>query len=229
PVSSVLARYWKRAFNLYSQYDGQTLYDEWFKVFAPKGRAPYAGELWHSPDHALTLKLIAQTQGEAFYKGEIAQKIDEFSKQTAGYIRLQDLADYEAQWVEPIKVNYRGYDVWEIPPNSQGIIALQALNILKGFEFKEKECLDTYHTQIEAVKLAFTDALNHVTEPQHMVYQVEQMLSEEYAQTRRALIKDEAVLPVVGEPFGGGTVYLATADKEGNMVSFIQSNYRGFG
>ncbi|MDQ0414395.1 gamma-glutamyltranspeptidase [Mesobacillus stamsii] len=139
------------------------------------------------------------------------------------------MAAYKPEWVQPIKVNYRGYDVWEIPPNGQGIVALMALNMLKGYELKEKESVDTYHKQIEAMKLAFADAKKYVTDPEKMTVSSEQLLSEEYAEARRSLIGDSARLPEPGTPPKGGTVYLAAADGEGNMISFIQSNYMGFG
>lgn len=126
-------------------------------------------------------------------------------------------------------MNYRGYDVWEIPPNGQGIITLMALNILKGYEFNEKDSLDTYHKQIEAIKLTFTDGLEYITQQDHMDVTAEQLLSEGYAEKRRELIGEEALDPTPGEPQRGGTVYLSTADGDGNMVSFIQSNYMGFG
>src|SRR5690606_23025409 len=123
------------------------------------------------------------------------------------------------------KVNYRGYDVWEIPPNGQGIIALMALNILKGYTFKEKDSADTVHKQIEAMKLSFVDGLKYITQPDKMRVSVEQLLADAYAEARRDLITEEALQPEPGNPEAAGTVYLATADGEGNMVSFIQSNY----
>jgi gamma-glutamyltranspeptidase/glutathione hydrolase len=159
----------------------------------------------------------------------LAEQIDQFSKQHGGFISAEDLAAYKPEWVQPIKVNYRGYDVWEIPPNGQGIVALMALNMLKGFDFNEKESVETYHKQIEAMKLAFADGKKYVTDPEKMSVTAEQLLSEEFATARRSLIGETAITPEPGTPPSGGTVYLATADGEGNMVSFIQSNYMGFG
>ena len=130
--------------------------------------------------------------------------------------------------MEPIKVRYRGYDVWEIPPNGQGIVALMALNILQGFEFQAGS-VETAHRQIEAVKIAFADGFRYVTDPAHMTVSYSDMLSPAYAAKRRSLISERAVEPEAGEPYGSGTVYLAAADGEGNMVSYIQSNYKGFG
>ncbi|WP_156292017.1 gamma-glutamyltransferase family protein [Oceanobacillus salinisoli] len=229
PISPTLAKYWKSAYRTYKQKLTDSVFENWFKTFAPNGRAPEIGEIWASPDHAKTLKEIAETNGESFYRGELAEKIALFSRQTGGYLTADDLATFKPDWVDPIHVNYRGYDVWEIPPNGQGIVALEALNILKGFDFPAKESVDTYHKQIEAMKLAFTDAQKHVTEEKYMRHSVEEILSDAYAEKRRSLIGNEAILPVAGEPEMSGTVYLATADNEGNMVSFIQSNYMGFG
>ena len=229
PVSPTLSKYWKKAYRTYKEKLTDKVFDGWFQTFAPHGRAPEVGEVWSSEDHARTLEEIAESHAESFYRGELAEKIALFSKQTGGFITAEDLNEFQPEWVEPIHVNYRGYDVWEIPPNGQGIVALQALNILKGFDFPEKESVDTYHKQIEAIKLAFADAAMHVTEQKHMRYSVEEILNESYASNRRSLIGKEAILPEAGEPVKGGTVYLATADNEGNMVSFIQSNYKGFG
>jgi gamma-glutamyltranspeptidase/glutathione hydrolase len=152
-----------------------------------------------------------------------------FSKKTGGYFCQEDLESFEPIWVEPLSVNYRGFDVWELPPNGQGIIVLMALNILKGFEMRCKEDPESYHKQIEALKLAFSDGLKYITDIGHMKVSVESLLSEEYANLRRDLIGEYALLPQAGDPYSGGTVYFATADKDGNMVSYIQSNYMGFG
>ena len=229
PVSPTLSKYWKKGYNTFKQKLTDDVFENWFKTFAPDGRTPKAGEIWSSPNHAKTLRAIAETTGESFYRGELAEKIAAFSKETGGFLTAEDLAEYKADWVKPISVNYRGYDVWEIPPNGQGIIALQALNILNGFEFAEKESVATYHKQIEAIKLAFADGQMHVTEEGHMKYGSKAILSDAYAEIRRKLITEEAMQPEAGEPKGSGTVYLAAADNEGNMVSFIQSNYMGFG
>ncbi|MFD1706003.1 gamma-glutamyltransferase family protein [Siminovitchia sediminis] len=229
PVSPTLSRFWKKAFVEYKEIFKDDVFKPWFDTFTPEGHAPAPGDVWRSQDHADTLRSIAETNGESFYRGELAEKIAAFAKETGGFLTEEDLAEYKAEWVDPISIHYRGYDVWEIPPNGQGIVALQALNILKGFEFTAKESLDTYHKQIEAMKLAYVDGYQHVTEPEYMRYSVEEILSEAYAEERRRLITEEACLPEPGEPNAGGTVYLAAADKEGNMVSFIQSNYMGFG
>lgn len=146
-----------------------------------------------------------------------------------GCLNERDLADFQVDWCTPISVNYRGYDVWEIPPNGHGLVTLMALQLLKGFEFSERDTPYTYHRQIEAIKLAFADGFAHIADPAHMRVRVEDLLTDAYADERRSLIGERAALPFAGEPPRGGTVYLATADSEGNMVSFIQSNYMGFG
>lgn len=229
PISPVLGKFWKLAAERFKTTLKAEEFASWFETFAPNGKAPEIGELWRSPGHAATLQSIAESNGVSFYRGEIAEKIAEFSKQYNGFLSAEDLAAFEPEWVDPIKVNYRGYDVWEIPPNGQGLIALMALNILKGFKFSEKDNVDSYHKQIESMKLAFSDGMAYITEEKEMSVQVEQLLSDDYASSRRDLIKELAISPEPGQPPKGGTVYLATADGEGNMVSFIQSNYMGFG
>ncbi|MCR2822391.1 gamma-glutamyltransferase [Lederbergia panacisoli] len=230
PLTPVLGKYWKLAYNRFLElFSSKEEFKPWFDTFAPNGRAPEIGEMWHSPGHAATLRAIANTSAESFYRGELAEKITSFVKKHNGFLSMEDLISFKAEWVEPVSVNYRGYDVWEIPPNGQGIVALMALNIAKGFNFTEKENVETYHKQIEAMKLAFMDGKAFITEPAHMPISVERLLSEEYAEKRRAKIVGDALEPTVMELPKGGTVYLATADGEGNMVSFIQSNYMGFG
>lgn len=229
PLSPTLAKNWEIAYKKYKEMLKGEMFEPWFQTFAPSGRAPRAGEMWSSKDHARTLKLIAETEARAFYEGELAEKIDAFFKKHGGYLRKEDLAAYRPEWVTPIRINYRGYDVWEIPPNGSGVIALEALNILKGFDFVEKESVDTYHKQIEAMKLAFADGMTFVADPTKMTIPVESLLSDEYAAERRALIGEEALDPAPGKLPRGGTVYVAAADGEGNMISFIQSNYMGFG
>lgn len=224
-----VAKLWEKAYKDFKMILKGTEFDSWFETFAPKGRAPRPGETWKSLDHAKTLKQIAETNGEAFYRGELADKIDAFSQKYGGYLRREDLEAFESEWVKPININYRGYDVWEIPPNGHGVVALMALKILSGFAFKDREHIDTVHRQLEAMKLAFADGQKYVADPKAMSVTVEELLSEEYAAKRRLLIGDEASVPIPGDPTAGGTVYLATADEEGNMVSMIQSNYMGFG
>ncbi|OWZ85006.1 gamma-glutamyltransferase [Natranaerobius trueperi] len=229
PITPTLGENWDRAFKKYSKECKGEEFSEWFKIFAPNKRAPRIGEMWSSKDHGETLRKIAETKGEHFYKGEIAEKVDHYFKKYNGYLKGEDLEQFSSQWVDPISVNYRGYDIWEIPPNGQGLVALMALNILKQEEFSSKEALDTYHKQIEALKLAFVDGQKYITDLEHMKVSLDDLLSDTYAKERLNQIGDTAITPEPGKPDQGGTVYLATADEEGNMVSFIQSNYMGFG
>ncbi len=229
PVAQHVAKHWNNAFQIYQKYLKGDEFKEWFKVFAPFNRAPYEGELWKSPTHAKTLQSIGETNAASFYHGELANQIDAYSKQYDGYIRKSDLECYRPLWVDPIGVSYKGYNIWEIPPNGQGLLALQALNILENDTFSKRESIDTYHYQIEAMKLAFSDGFAYLSEPKTMPYSNEALLSKSYAKQRRQLIQETASLPHPGTPDIGGTVYLATADQEGNMVSYIQSNYMGFG
>lgn len=229
PVSPICQRFWREGLDVFAPYKDKEEFRPWYETFTKNGTTPEVGELAVLPDHARTLELLAESYAEAYYRGSVADAIAAHSKATGGFITKEDLADYRAEWVEPIHIDYRGYDVWEIPPNGHGITALMALNILKGYEFREKDCADTYHKQIEAMKLAFADGMHYIADPRYMQAKVEELLSEEYAAQRRSLIGEEALEPAHGKPFCGGTVYLNAADDEGNMVSFIQSNYQGFG
>lgn len=229
PVSPVVAHNWQKAFRQYSQSLKGEAYRPWFDTFTLDGRPPHAGEMWRSQAMARTLAMIAETKGEAFYRGELAERIDHFSREHGGFLRASDLAAYRPEWVDPLSVTYRGYQVWELPPNGQGLVVLMALNILKGFQFETRDSADTLHKQIEAMKLAFADGLKHITQREWMRVSPEALLSEDYARQRRNLIGHAARLPEAGQPPQGGTVYLAAADGEGNMISYIQSNYMGFG
>ena len=158
------------------------------------------------------------------------RKIVDFSKRTGGFLSEEDFTDYEAQWVEPITANYKGYDVYEMPPCGHGVTVLMALNLLQGLDLgKSRESVETYHQTIEAIKLAFADAKQYVSDPRTMSTKVEDMLSKSYADRRRALITESAIMPEAGDPSCGGTIYFCLADGEGNMVSYIQSNYTRFG
>ena len=232
PVSPTVSELWEEGFQRFSQAlkepDGG-LYRPWFSVFAPGGKAPKAGELWRSPLHGETLFELAETGCESFYRGTLAEKIDAFSKQGGGALRKEDLAAFSPEWVEPVSINYRGYDVWEIPPNGHGIVVLMALNLLKQFSFSTRDCPDTIHKQIEAMKLAFSDGQHYIADPNWMKIRTDELLSEAYAEKRARLIGEQARLPEHGDPRCGGTIYLCTADQHGNMVSYIHSNYNGFG
>jgi gamma-glutamyltranspeptidase/glutathione hydrolase len=191
---------------------------------------PKPGEIWRFNAQGDTLEEIGKTNAESFYRGAIAEDIDLFMKKMGGFLRGSDLASFYPEWIDPISVNYRGYDIWEIPPNGQGIVTLLGLNILENFNFPYgKEHPDTYHKQIEALKLAFTDGHQYIGDPRFVKVNIDNLLSKDYAKARSALINDEALEPSPGNFEKSGTVYLCTADEEGNMVSWIQSNYIGFG
>ncbi len=206
------------------------VFGPWMDYFTKDGRTYEAGDLFRCPDYAATLESLAETECESYYRGALMEKIVAFSRRTGGYLTERDFADYHPQWVEPICVDYRGYEVCEMPPNGHGITALMALNILKGLDLGGcREDVQTYHRTIEAVKLAFADAKAFVADPRYMRTKVSDMLSEQYAAARRRLITAQALWPEAGDPACGGTVYFCTADGQGNMVSFIQSNYTGSG
>lgn len=228
-VAPTVAENWARCYASYKKIMTDDVFRPWFETFAPAGRAPLPGELWKCTAQAKTLRLIGETNAKAFYEGELAQKILAWSMQSNGYLCEKDLLSVDPEWVEPLSANYRGYDVWELPPNGQGMTVLMALNILKGFEFPERENALTFHRQIEAIKLAFADARRYIADMRFSHVPVEAMLSDAYASERRSLIGAEALQPEPGLPEKSGTVYLCTADGEGNMVSFIQSNFKAFG
>ncbi|WP_227002587.1 gamma-glutamyltransferase family protein [Salicibibacter kimchii] len=227
PVSPVVSKHWKAAVHLYPSDEPE--FKPWFDTFTKNGKAPEPGDIWQLPDHGATLRKIAKTKGKAFYEGELAERVDQFSRDHDGFIREEDFGHFSVDWVQPLSVNYKGYDVWELPPNGQGIVPLMAMNILNGLDLPTKESADTYHKHMEALKLAFADGFEYITDPEHMNINPEALLTPEYAEDRRALIGTEAIDPQAGTPPRGGTVYLATADGDGNMVSMIQSNYAGFG
>jgi gamma-glutamyltranspeptidase / glutathione hydrolase len=231
PVSPETARAWQAAEKVFLA--PTALHDRLFapfrETFFQGDRAPRAGEIWGSLSHAATLREIAATGGESFYRGALAEQIAEFSAATGGLFTAADLVGHQSQWVQPIATQYRDLTVWEMPPNGQGIAALMALNIVEGFDLSRypRESVESFHWQIEAMKLAFADAHAHVADPDWMQVAVSDLLSKDYAQKRRSHIGDRALTASADFPTGG-TVYLATADSD-LMVSFIQSNYEGFG
>lgn len=202
------------------------------ETFLPAGRAPVPGERVVLPDHAATLERIAASRGEAFYRGELAERIAAHAAAGGGVLTVDDLAGHRADWVEPISVDYRGYTVHELPPNGQGIVALIALGILSHFDLAATavDSVDNVHLQIEAVKLAFADAYTHLGDPDHMTVRVDQLLDPGYLAERAALIDPRRAQPAEAGAPHGDTVYLTAADASGMMVSMIQSNYfPGFG
>ncbi len=229
PISPVLGKYWEAAVaNWHVRLRGEQ-FRPLFETFSIQGRAPRIGEMWRCPDQAKSLQEIAESQAAAFYEGDLADSIDRYSREHGGYLRKEDLQRYQAEWVDPIHLSYKGYEVWEIPPNGQGLNALMALNMLKNRSFAWRDTVETCHWQIEAMKLAFADGFQYITDARDMQAGVGELLSEAYAEERGRLISDTAAMPGPGAPQRGGTVYLAAADGEGNMVSYIQSNYKGFG
>ena len=228
-VHTTVARYWKQAAERYSVLKSEEFVKHWFEHFTFDGKAPAPGELWKSEDQAQTLEKIAATGGESFYIGELAEKIVEFVKSAGGVLDTEDLAAHRAEWVEPITTSFRGYDVWEIPPNGQGITVLMALGILDKLEKGTIEDPETVHKAIEAMKLGFEDGNRIIGDQKFMDGSWKKVLDSGYLLERTKEIGDMARLPNDTYPKRGGTVYLAAADGKGNMISYIQSNYWGFG
>jgi gamma-glutamyltranspeptidase/glutathione hydrolase len=224
-LSPTIADQWAAQVPLFESQPG------FAEAFMPGGRPPYPGELVRLPDHAVTLEAIAATQGETFYRGELAAKLEAHSSANGGAMRAGDLAAHRADWVGTISGDYRGYTVHEIPPNGQGIVALIALGILEQFDMAALpvDSADSVHLQIEAVKLAFADAQAYVSDIEHMTVSPENLLDKDYLRGRATLIDRDRARPVSAGTPRGGTVYLTAADASGIMVSMIQSNYMGFG
>ena len=200
--------------------------------FLPWGRAPEVGELFRFPAAARALKAIAKTQGKAFYEGEIAQALEKFSNAHGGSLKVSDLAGYRPEWVKPLAKDYRGYTLHEIPPNGQGIAAQIALGILNQFDLASMpvDGPEAEHLKIEAMKLAFADVYRYVAQRDAMEVTPEQMLDDAYLARRARLIDPKRAQDFkAGNPVQGGTIYLSAADENGMMISFIQSNYMGFG
>jgi len=225
PVSAEIARMWKKALNAIPNSEE---FKGWYETFTFDGKTPEPGQMICMPKLADALEKIADTNTDALYYGELASRIDEESRKFGGFLRKKDLEDHKVEWVDPIHVNYHGYQVWELPPNGQGIVALMALNILNNFQFKTRD-VDCIHTQMEALKMAFADAKEYVTDSKCMEMPVRDLISVDYGKQRAKQIEYRALPPRKDKPHGSGTVYLCTADKDGNMVSYIQSNYMGFG
>lgn len=225
-VAPMVAKKWRAAVPILAEQPG------FADAFMPNGRAPQVGEAFRFSAAAKTLGILADQGARAFYEGELAEKIVKWAQNTGGNLTLEDLRRYQPEWVTPVSQSYRGYEVHEIPPNGQGIAALIALGILENFDLASLrlDSVDSQHLQIEAMKLAFADVYRYVADPTSMEVTPEQMLDPTYLKQRAAQIDiSRASLPVAGIPRSGGTVYLTTADESGMMVSFIQSNYMGFG
>jgi len=227
PVTEVIAYYLQMGTERLKEYRNIK------EVYMPGGKAPSKGEIFRNPYLASTLEKISKGGRNEFYRGSIARAIDAFMKKNGGFLTYDDLSRHHSEWVEPVSTNYRGYDVWELPPNGQGIAALQMLNILEGYDIASMGfgSAEYMHIFTEAKKLAFEDRAKYYADPTFITTPVAQLISKKYAAERRKLIDSEVaskVLPA-GKPEAGNTIYLTVADKYGNMVSLIQSNYRGMG
>jgi gamma-glutamyltranspeptidase/glutathione hydrolase len=227
-LNETVGYYFDHSIKVYQDKNKTAEYNHFFRTFTDNGRRYKAGDLFRNDDMADTLEEIAKTNADSFYKGNLAKKIINFMKKYDGFISENDLANYKTDWVDPLSVNYRGYDILELPPNGQGLTALMALNLLRDDQFKSRD-IETLHKQIEAIKIAFSDTQKYLTDPKFMKVDPKFLLSLEYKNQRKEDIKDKASLFEPIDYKSSGTVYLATADKDGNMVSLIQSNYMGFG
>src|SRR5213595_1348900 len=232
PVTELIAYYWSLSPRLYKGLPGAFL--ETYTLDG-KGRTPAKGDIFKNPALAKTLRLIGEKGRDVFYKGEIADKIDNFMRANGGFLRKADFEKNTSAWIDPVSTSYRGYDVFELPPNGQGIAALQILNILERFDLHAmgRNSPETLHTMVEAKKIAWADRAKFYADPAFAKIPLAGLLSKKYAAERRKLIDPNHAAKQVdaGNPAlnKGDTIYLCTADDEGNMVSLIQSNYRGMG
>ena len=228
PVTELIAYYWNLSVPRLAKFAGFS------EQFTLHGKAPAKGDIWKNPNLADTLDAIARGGRDAFYKNAIAHTIADYIKAQEGFLAYDDLASHSGEWVEPVSTNYRGVDVWELPPNGQGIATLQILNILEGYDFSTIPFGSVEHVHLftEAKKLAFEDRAKFYADPAFAKAPVDWLISKDYATERRALISPDTAMKAV-EPgthaLDGDTIYLTTADRWGNMVSLIQSNYRGMG
>ena len=230
PVSELISYYMGRSADL---FDDPKQYPNFKETYTIDGHAPRVGEMFRNPALANTLERVAKKGRDGFYTGEVAKTIDTFMHANGGFLSAADLAEHHSEWVDPISTNYRGYDVWQLPPNTQGLSTLEILNIVEGYDFSKIEwgSADHVHLVIEAIKLAFEDRANYIADPAFDKLPVAKLISKDYAAERRALIdmKTAAKRVEPGKLGGNDTVYMTMADKDGNMVSLIQSNYRGMG
>lgn len=229
PVTEAIASAWQRSAGFLSGQVGAFV-----ETFTIDGRGPEKGEIMTNPDLGNTYRLLAEQGRDAFYKGEIARKTDAFMKEHGGFIRYGDFANHTSEWIDPISVNYRGYDIYQIGGNNQGTAVLQMLNILEGYDLASKgfNSEETLHLMVEAKKLAYEDRAKHYADSDFYDIPMETLLSKDYAAERRELIGERAARRLSTGVDGlrhGDTIYLTTADKHGNMVSLIQSNFRGMG
>lgn len=228
PLTELIARYMEAV--KWFQRNGFSNIKETY-IDQNNGKLPLEGKVYRNPYLANTYQTIAKNGRDAFYKGDIAKTIADFMQEKGGFLTAKDLADHKSEWVEPVSVNYRGYDVWELPPNGQGIAALQMLQILEGYDFSNVEFGSAEHLHLftEAKKLAFEDRAKYYADMDFANVSVTELLADDYAVERRKLIGEQASSYEAGEISAGETIYMTAADKEGNMISLIQSNYRGMG
>jgi gamma-glutamyltranspeptidase/glutathione hydrolase len=227
-VSPITAQVW----NILSKMYNKKKFPNFHDYFMINGRAPIPGEVFKIPDLGKTLRVIAQTDGEAFYSGELAKKIVEYSNNTGGLITIDDLVNHSPSWEKTISIDYKGFRLHEIPPNGQGLAALITLGILKNFDITSYnvDSPESIHLQSESMKLAFADAYQYISDPLYLTFDPKRLLSEKYLEKRANCINlTKAQAFESGIPQNGDTVYLTTADEDGMMVSYIQSNYMGFG
>lgn len=227
PLSELIAYYWGRSVPFLSKFPG-------FKeTYTINGKAPKKGEIFKNPDLANTLSILAKEGRDAFYKGDIAKTIASYMKQQGGFITYEDLAAHTSTWIDPVSTNYRGYDVWELPPNGQGIAALQILNIMENFDVRKMGFGSTeyMHYFTEAKKLVFEDRAKYYADMDFANVPVQKLISKSYGKTHASSINADRATRRIDEPKlkEGDTIYLTVSDKDGNMVSLIQSNYRGMG
>jgi gamma-glutamyltranspeptidase/glutathione hydrolase len=227
PVTEIIAYYWDGNARSLSRFPNVA------DVYMPGGKAPAKGEIFRNPFLASSLEKIAKGGRDAFYKGDMAHIIADFVQSQGGFLSYEDLSTHHSEWVEPVGTNYRGYDVWELPPNGQGIAALQILNILEGYDLASMGfgSAEYIHTFVEAKKLAFEDRAKYYADPAFGDLPVDELISKEYAEKRRALINPNRASRKLdaGELEQGNTIYMTVADEKGNMISLIQSNYLGMG
>ncbi len=224
-VTPITARLWAEAKTVFHGFED-------FQVFLPNGSAPTTGELFRFPDQARTLEKIANSHGESFYRGELAEHLVLASQRGGGKMMMADLEEHECEWVQPISIDYHGYTLHEIPPNGQGLGALIMLGILEHLRIDQyvTDSVDALHCQIECMKLAFVDTFRYVCDPTYSDMDIHALLDPEYLASRAKLVDmNHSRNPNSGIPPGSGTVYLTAADSSGMMVSYIQSNYAGFG
>ncbi|MCK4762376.1 MAG: gamma-glutamyltransferase [Candidatus Aminicenantes bacterium] len=229
PLSELISYYWQVSVKRHKKYEN------FQKLYAPGGKLLQKGDIFKNPELAKTLALIAKKGRDAFYKGEIARTIVKYSERVGGFFQYEDFADYQAEWVQPLAANYKGYDVWELPPNGQGIAVLQMLNMLKNIDMKSMghNSAQYLHTLIEVKKIVYEDRARFYADQKFVKLPLKKLLSPEYAEERLQLFNPEKALREI--PYNdakiekGDTIYLTVVDKDGNAVSLIQSNYAGFG